>query len=408
MKRIKTILHDVIKVVSPMYDGEEKKDQDRAVWYPTARTACICDGVTSSPYSGEAAKLACMLSLAIFTDDPTSSLRVISDLLFAYRNEKMSSDIHLPLDASETMQSLIQEAARQNLAYSFQTTLVAAHLTHENKVVMCSVVRCGDSVFLAFDSKGQLLASSPSEFEKPNNSSKRVGGDKLSPLLSHHIQFGPGDEVLAKIRCDAHHFPYLTGKYGIDSKHLGSWLICEVLDKCVVKSNRDITAEKYAAPLKRGDLLIVPRYLAGSAVTIKSTSYIRILYSRTIRKLCGQPQNPHRIDFQKHSVTTAVLPDHFYTGNWTYFKDRFPLDAHFVLGSDGFYSCFKNPVDLWAWLNEHRNDLHQSQRRELLMDGLHCHLKQERSDDDISFVWICPKKVDLPYSATKETISKGD
>ena len=47
---------NVITVVSPMYDGADKKDQDRAVWFPVNQTACVCDGVTSSPFAAEAAE----------------------------------------------------------------------------------------------------------------------------------------------------------------------------------------------------------------------------------------------------------------------------------------------------------------------------------------------------------------
>jgi len=99
-----------IAVISPMYDGEEKKDQDRAVWYDASQTACLCDAVTSSPYEVEAADLAIIFSLVFFSGGVKSILRTLCNLLIALRAEKLHSEIHLPNDRPASMQAILREA----------------------------------------------------------------------------------------------------------------------------------------------------------------------------------------------------------------------------------------------------------------------------------------------------------
>lgn len=368
-----------------MYDGQEAKNQDRAVWYPSIQTACECDGVTSSPFSAEAAELITNFSPALFPDNIPSRLRVICDLLTFRRNEKIDSTFNLPQQISPSMQKMLQNAVQQKIMHSFQTTMVAANFVTEDQVV-ARVIRCGDSIFIAFDSSGQLLTSSPSN-TKVSEVKKAHRGDISSQC---NIDFGPGDEMLAKVLCTVSNQPQLGMRLGIDTKYMNNWLLCTALDRCS-RNSKEIVTKESSINLKNGDYMIVPKYLTGTVINTEFCNYIRFPYSRTIRFLNNLPEN---VDFKQHGSATFVLPDHFYTGNWTYFQDRFPLDTNFVLATDGFYNCFNNSEDMWLWLNKHRENLKSTRRQELLMKMLHHNLHKKHGDDDISFVWVYPKQMD--------------
>lgn len=89
-------------------------------------------------------------------------------------------------------------------------------------------------------------------------------------------------------------------------------------------------------------------------------------------------------------------------------QDRFALDTHFVLTSDGFYGCFENPADLWSWLIRHREGLQDPPERQELLDALHHTLQEGHSDDDISFVWVFPRQSDKhPPQARAGVQQKG-
>ena len=58
--------YTALTVVSPMMFGDDRKDQDRALWYGPGRIACVCDGVSSSPDSGKAAELVTLMAPVLF------------------------------------------------------------------------------------------------------------------------------------------------------------------------------------------------------------------------------------------------------------------------------------------------------------------------------------------------------
>lgn len=390
MTPIRDYHYQAITIISPMYDGEEKKDQDRAVWFEASQTACVCDGVTSSPYAVEAADLVTVFSPAIFSDDVKGRLRAVCDLLTALRAEKLHSEIHVPSDVPVGMQGMLQDAARQSIEHSHQTTLVAARFTLQNRAVMASVVRCGDGMFLGFDSKGQLLTASPANPNTQGCSAANSALEQAGAKFSRGITFGAGDELLAKVLGTLTRYPRIAEKLRIQPEHRTKWLVCRVLDKCSGCTASSSSQKGQILHLGYGERVVVPRYLAGRAIQIGSNHYVSFLYSRTIRTIKHRAQ---AVNFHKYGAVTAVLPDHFYTGNWTYFRDRFPADAQFVLGSDGFYGCFKDAPELWCWLNRHKQDIQNREQRKLVLNGLHEKLRKERSDDDISFVWVYPRRL---------------
>jgi hypothetical protein len=390
MTLVQNNFYKAIRVVSPMFDGEEKKDQDRAAWWPAALSACLCDGVTSSPFSAEAAELVCRFSPVIFSDNNINiNLKPICDLLMTLRNEKLHTKINLPPHISEQMQQMLQQVAQENIKSSFQTTLVAAKFVPEDIAVVTSVIRCGDSMFLAFSRDGEILTASPlnDKTPKPMPEQTRENISTLKPF--YEISFGPGDELIAKVLGTSSEHPHVAAEAGIKETFMDNWFLCAVVDKCNSQVNKDILPQYCAVQLMYRELLLVPRYLIGAVV--KAGSYVRFRYSSAIRMVKSAGTLPRPITFQQCGSTTAVLPDNFYNGQWTYFQDRFPLDAHFVLASDGFFSCFKDSACLWSWLVNHRQYLQDEKGRIHIMEELHKHLHREHSDDDISFVWVYPQ-----------------
>jgi hypothetical protein len=76
-----------IVVVSPLVHGEDKKDQDRARFFEPGQSACLCDGVTSSPDSAQAAELVTSFAPTLFQGNVAERLGVLCDLLMALRQE---------------------------------------------------------------------------------------------------------------------------------------------------------------------------------------------------------------------------------------------------------------------------------------------------------------------------------
>jgi serine/threonine protein phosphatase PrpC len=376
--------YQAIAVVSPMFDGPDVKDQDRAVWFDSSQTACVCDGATSSPFGELAADFVTIWSRALFSGDWTERLRFLSDILIAARTEKLTCDIRVPADMPSEMKAILQDAAREKIKSSFQTTLVAARFIPQGGIVLASVVRCGDSMFAAFDDNGHLLTCSPPDPSPQDRSTPWTDSPSVRPRRC--ITFGPGDELLAKVQGTLIKFPHVADRLQIRFENRSNWLLCYVVDKSTAGRVKN-SPEKCVSHFRYGDPVIVPRYLVGKPIPIGGTHYINLPYSRAIQWVNNTHQAP---SFQQKGNVTAVLPDHFYTGNWIHFQDRFPLDSQFVLCSDGFYGCFDQPTEIWAWLNDHRKVIDDPQQRNTLLRCLHDTLRQKISDDDISFVWVRP------------------
>jgi len=376
-------------VVSPMCQGGETKDQDKARWFPPGLVACVCDGVTSSPFAAEAAEMATDYAPVLFQGQVRERLRVLADLLASRRAEAGRRKMSVPEGVPQAMKAMLEEVACARLGESFQTTLVAVGLTPVGDMVSVEVVRCGDSAFLAFAADGSLLAASPAVSGDRDHRNGNTGS-----LLNDRgtITFGPGDELLAKVIGSAADRADLVQAAGIDVTHAGSWLICAPLDLRAPTEDAKTEAVAEVRPLHLGpdDLLLVPKYLVGTAGGSYFHDYVLFPFSRTIRMAGSVPRCLATPLFGSPGSTTAVLPDHFYTGRWTHFRERFPADASFVLATDGFYGAFSEPRDLWAWLDSNRDRLSDAAFRETLLQDLHSKLQASRGDDDISFVWVCP------------------
>lgn len=62
---------------------------------------------------------------------------------------------------------------------------------------------------------------------------------------------------------------------------------------------------------------------------------------------------------------------------------------------DGFYGAFSNWPDLYEWLREHAAALNSTGVREAILEQLHKRLNAKKGDDDISFIWVRPRDVNL-------------
>ncbi len=381
--------YKAIKVVSPMYDGQDKKDQDRAVWFPTALSGCICDGVTSSPFSADAAEIVAQFSPALFLDNSNYTLKILCDHLMLQRAEKVNSKIGISLSGQPQLQEIMQEVALEKNKSCYQTTIVAVKFVPDSKAITASVIRCGDSAFFAFASDGELLTTLPSDNEKHKQEEKQVCQNTQLSQLSDGMSLLPGDEILARVVCCCSSYPSIAEKLGIKKAHMNNWFVCSVVDKC---STNSVKGKLVNQRLRHDELLLVPKYLAGTAMRAGDNIYVRFPYSCQIRRVNSVSNTVGTVDFKRLSSATAVLPDHFYTGDWIYYQDLFPLDANFVLSSDGFYTCFKDSSCLWTWLNSNKQDLQDPQKQIAAMDELHSRLSIRCGDDDISFLWIYPAK----------------
>lgn len=385
---------EALTVVSPMVEDGEEKDQDRARWFAPGNIAAVADGVTTSPYSARAAELVVRHSPVLFQQEPEERLGVVVDLLFASRMEARLQGIQTPSGVSKSMQDMLLEVSREKMDNSYQTTLVTAALIHTGDHIMASILVCGDSAFFAFQPRGNLIGSS---LEGSETSSKRAG--TTGPVTL----FRPRQELLTRVICSGRSHPKLFSRAGIT--HPDEWLACKPVD--LDSGHPGPLTEQNGQPgllLKRNTILLVPRFLVTPIRSDGVRDYCSVRFSKQIRTVQPGRRCEARCLFAEKGVTTAVLPDHFHTSGWECFQELFPSDTHFVLATDGFYSTFASPSDLWSWLWTNRQPLRQPDSCEELISELHKRLQARCGDDDISFIWIRPVFSQETEGEAKETM----
>ncbi|MEN6307699.1 MAG: hypothetical protein ABFD91_08085 [Anaerohalosphaeraceae bacterium] len=365
--------NQIIRVVSPSLLGGETKNQDRAVFDKKSNTACVCDGTTSSPYSALAASLVAGYAPLILNN--VDNLKVIAQLLYALRNKSLLDDVAVSPAIPESIRSLVRDAAKQGLKTSFQTTLVAMSFMVQDSCIQTKFVSCGDSGIFAFSSAGEVFMTNLSE--------NQTQGDDC-PLNT--ITFCPGSELLVKSEGPLNTFPQIMAQ--INLQNPDKWLLCQTI--CSTKNNSPDAQITTGMRLSPKESLLVPKYLFYGFKDPGFREYGRLYYSRFIRRLAKPKMACSDIHFDVKGNVTAVLPDHFSTGNWNYFEDRFPIDTHFLLCSDGFYRAFADPGAMWNWLTTNRSGLSKKASRLHLLNDLHHKLHRTCGDDDISFIWINP------------------
>ncbi len=370
-----------ITIVSPMRFGEEQKDQDRARFFGPGQVACVCDGVTTSPHSTEAAELVTSLTPGLFQGDVHERLAMACDLLVAERRQFQTTSPSAPAHMSEAMQTMLRQVLQQKQATSYQTTMIAVRVRADTKRVMVDVLRCGDSAFFAFSADGELLSSS---MARALGQSERLN----HPFIAKTFNFGPGKQILVRIEGRLDVDENLAGNCGIHEKHRRNWVVCTPVYASSKVGTKDLGSHAFV--VRPDDRLLVPRYLYGQQLESQGEQYRCLDYSSTIRivptSLAAVPAD----GIEHRGSTTTVLPDHFYSGQFDSVEDRFPRGTHFVLCSDGFYSAFATASKLWAWLQANRSVFGKPREQEPKLVELHAQLHEKSGDDDMSFVWMHP------------------
>lgn len=283
------------------------------------------------------------------------------------------------------------QVARDKMVDSFQTTLIAAHLTLVDDLVQVRILGCGDSAFFAFTADGDLLLSSLSDIGNlRNNNPRSITNTPSSPVKK--INFGPGDHLLVKVHDDPKHQKYIQ-QCGIDPKFAKNWLVCSALDLCQPQDDDSYKGKTNdsSLTLKIGDFLLVPMHLSKMSPDYNYQAYRQCLFSHSIKLLTPEVQSQHHVSFDQRGAATAVLPDSVSVKAWRVIEDRFAQDSQYLLCSDGFYSCFTGPDELWHWLNTNKKLLQNPKQQQNIIKILHRELHRKCGDDDISFVWVYPK-----------------
>ncbi len=369
------------QAVSPAIFKGEPKNQDRAFFDTQTCTAALCDGITSSPYAQKAATIVSRSASLIFGGDSDKNLKTICDLLMAHRKLTIKKGIKAAASIPESMKELVEEAAKAKLATSFQTTLVCAAFEYQQNNIYTKVLCCGDSAYFAFSSDGQMLLSNLSHIdgEAANN---QIDTDKA-------IYFSQGTELLTKIVGPLCKFSNIAAKMNILNAE--NWVVCHALSLCTKDEIKAMSADNSVLRLKQNELILAPKYLFSMPKDLEYKEFRRLLHSRFIRQLSSLSKQVSDIRFSSQGAATAVLPDHYYTGQWKYFEERFAPDTHFLLCSDGFYHAFSNPAEIWDWLKTNEKHLAVSRQKKSVLTELHQRLNQSCGDDDISFIWVKPK-----------------
>ncbi|MBI3835649.1 MAG: hypothetical protein HY287_15085 [Planctomycetes bacterium] len=231
-------------------------------------------------------------------------------------------------------------------------------------------------MFAAFSKEGEPLLIMPDGNATPAGS------------LDEHGSFGPGDLYLVRIHGTAkdHVIPPSANRLPIINP--GNWYLCETIEPCQPSNSRpNATPSKRGLPA--GSRLLVPHYQVGRPIDSESSGYRVVRFSPSIHVL--DIQNGAMTQPTIKSSATAVLPDHFAAGHWTHLKESFPWGTEFILATDGFYSAFKDPAEMWAWLKESEHALHDEVLRPERLETLHERLRRSAGDDDISFIWVYPR-----------------
>lgn len=373
---------NIISVVSPSVFGGETKNQDRVTFDSLTLTACVCDGVTSSPHSEGAASIVSEFAPVIF-NSKTANLKTLSDLLVSKR--RTAIDVGVTVDASmpDAMKRVVLDATQHKLRYSYQTTLIAAKFLPMENYISVRTVSCGDSGLFTFSSNGELLTTNLLDAKG------HIGKNDQS--LDKKIPFGPGTELLAKFRGTLLDYPNLVKQ----SKKLNpsNWLLCKPVCSC--NSNEEKSESPKTAKLWLGptDLLLVPKYLATKPLDPQHQDFRLVSFSKLIRRITSSHIDGLEFHLDLQGNTTNVLPDHYYTGQWEYEEEKFPTDTSFLLCSDGFYRRFPKPNQMWRWLKTNQKKLSLEKQKDELMVELHNQLNQKSGDDDISFIWVTPQKL---------------
>ena len=382
--------YTAMTVISPMVQDGEKKDQDRARWFEPGQIACVGDGVNSSPNSDKAAQIITQYAPVLFCGNLNDRLEMLCDVLMVHRREYQSkTEINVAEGTTESMRQMLRKVVRSKKAISFQSTMIAAQFATDDRTVFVRVIKCGDSAFFGFSPDGDLLTSSLSvdSLSQPAKGSMNIS-DSAGAIL-----FGPGRDILVRVRGPLSEYRGLAEQSGIGPEHERNWIVCSPVDSCRhSKAESQNLLEVKPIVLHGNDRLVIPKYLYGRGLTCEGQQYRVLSYSSAIKRISGPGESRVHAALGDAGSTTLVLPDHFYTGAYECYRDSFPRQTNFLLCSDGLYGAFSNWAELYEWLRLNAAALNSEVTRQTLLEQLHERLNSSKGDDDISLIWVRPRE----------------
>jgi hypothetical protein len=343
--------YNALTVISPLFDGTDMKDQDRARWHEPGQVGAVCDGVSSSLNSREGAQMVNDFIPSVFNGDVQERLGMVCDMMLNKRADFKPERITVPAGTTAGMAKMLRRVIGQKAEKSFQTTLVAVRLIQEDEMVAAEILKCGDSAIFAFTPEGNLLSSSLRFTASGDNDT------------AESIQFSPGDQMLVRFEGVLSEFPEYIDQVGRDSVYMNNWLVCKPVElsyKAPIRGNNQPGFK--CIRLDLNDMLLVPKYLVDIPQTLKKEKYRKIHYSSAITPLHANQSGGRNHTFEEKGNATLVLPDHYYSGCYEHYRDRFPHNTHFLLCSDGFYSAFAGWDQLWNWLDDNHKYLGSSHK----------------------------------------------
>ena len=370
---------NIILTVSPSMFGGEAKNQDRASFDPRTQTACVCDGITSSPYAAKAAKIVAKAAPVIM-DDPEVHVQTAADILNHHRDIALTCPVQVSASVPIAIRTLVQESARSTMKTSYQTTMVALRCKTEDSYTDAAMIACGDSGLFAFMPNGRLLFTNLAERPKERECSTSNGHKTLS--------FRPGRELLVKSKGSLADYPVLAQCLKILTPQ--NWLLCQALSLIEKTERPTMRHGDLVVDLLTDEWIAVPRYLFNPIKTGCHSRMGSVVCSRFVRRVCDPITDYAELTFDLRGNTTAALPDAYAANQYRIYYERFPHDTHYLLCSDGFYRCFSTPIQMWQWLMNYRHQLTVRKHKKMLLNDLHRRLDQRCGDDDISFVWLIP------------------
>ncbi len=367
--------YDIQTIVSPSQFGGETKNQDRAVFHGPSSVAVLCDGVTTSSKSADAARFLVSQAPSAFED----GLSVITEQLLNYRQTAVDCGIKVDDDLSPQMQKLLTTIAKEKMKSSYQSTFLAVKFTVGKSYVTTKIINFGDSGFFAFTPSGQVLMTNLSD-EKQSGYTAIDG--------SSDITLTPDCDLLVEILGSPSALPGFCDKF--QTIKPDDWMLCKAVRSIDIKRPVALNTPKQGLSLKYGQLIVAPKYLLFAV----GDNYRRLLYSRCVRTVDDFTAISPIVNFNERGNATVVLPDH-YTGKESLVKERFAFDTDFLLCSDGFYRAFANSDQMHQWLKENKSSLDDRAKKKKLLSSLHARLHGKCGDDDISFIYMSSKGGDV-------------
>lgn len=170
---------DARVIQSPGGQYGDLKDQDRARWHDADRVACVCDGLTTSPYADRAASYVVDRAPTLFAG--TGALGRMAKHLRAMRRRASQRPVSIE---STVPANLLEDIVRSQMQHAYQTTLVAFRVGQDGEA---SWIRVGDSDLLVVDSNGD---------HRIFTGEARADGGRTLALPDHHRRAETGRFVV--------------------------------------------------------------------------------------------------------------------------------------------------------------------------------------------------------------------